>query len=70
MANFSVNGIPLEFSHPSLENGALKKLTVLSTQNKNKTSLHYVEKVMKINLAPHEAIVINCMATVAVYKNE
>ena len=70
LANFSGNGIPLEFSHPSLEAGALKKLTVLSTQNKNKTSVHYVEKVMKINLAPHEAIVINCMATVAVYKNE
>ncbi len=70
LANFSGTGIPLEFSHPSLEHGAMKKLTVLSTQNKNKTSIHYAEKVMKITLSAHEAIVITCMTTVPVYQQE
>ncbi len=70
LVNFSETGIPLEFSHPSLEHGAMKKLTVLSTQNKNKTSIHYAEKVMKITLSAHEAIVITCTTKVTACKQE
>ena len=70
LANFHSTGVALEFQHPSLENDAIKKLTVLSTENKTKTSIHYAEKVMKLNLAPHEAVVITCFTTVAEYQQE
>ncbi len=70
LANFSGTGIALEFSHPSLEYSSMKKLTVLSTQNKNKTSIHYAEKVMKITLSPHEAIVITCLTSEAAHQKE
>jgi hypothetical protein len=70
LANFHSTGVALEFQHPSLENDAIKKLTILSTENKTKTSIHYAEKVMKVNLAPHEAVVITCFTTVAAYQQE
>ncbi len=70
LANFHSTGVALEFRHPSLENDAIKKLTLLSTENKSKTGIRYAEKVMKINLAPHEAIVITCLTTVAAYQQE
>ena len=70
LANFSATGILLEFTHPSFEYGAMKKLTVLSTQNKNKTSIHYAEKVMKITLSAHEAIVITCASKMPAYQQE
>ncbi len=63
LANFSGTGIALEFQHPSLEHDNIKKLMILSTENKSKTSIHYAERVMKVNIAPHEAIVITCLTT-------
>ena len=65
LANFSGTGIALEFQHPSLEHDNIKKLSMLSTENRHKTSISYREKVMKVNLAPHEALVITCLTTVA-----
>ncbi|TLU85877.1 MAG: alpha-amylase [Chlorobium sp.] len=70
LANFQSTGVALEFRHPSLENDAFKKFTVLSTEIKNKTSVRYTEKVMAVNLAPHEALVITCMTTLAVFQQE
>ncbi|MEI6639275.1 MAG: alpha-amylase, partial [Chlorobium sp.] len=68
LANFSGTGIALEFQHHSLEDDNIKKLSILSTENKNKKSISYIEKVMKLSLAPHEALVITCVTTVAAHQ--
>lgn len=60
LANFSATGIALEFRHPSFDQNTFKKMNVISTAGGiNKTgNVRYEEKMFKVNLAPHEAIVI------------
>ncbi|NTV05032.1 MAG: alpha-amylase [Chlorobiaceae bacterium] len=61
LANFSATGIAIEFQHPSLDHISIERLNVLSTASEKKTSdVHCAENVTRVNLSPHEGMVITC----------
>jgi glycosidase len=61
LANFSATGIAIEFEHPSIDHIAIERLTIQSTLADKKTSdVHCAENVTRVNLSPHEGIVITC----------
>lgn len=61
LANFSATGIAIEFEHPSIDHIAIERLTLQSTLADKKISdIHCAENVTRVNLSPHEGIVITC----------
>jgi glycosidase len=65
LANFNATGIEVEFLHPAIEEIAVESLQILSTATKHKSSdIHHLGKAILVRLAPHEAVVIICSASV------
>jgi glycosidase len=61
VANFSVTGIDIAFSHPILLNLGYNDISLLSTiESDKKTGIHLAADTMHILLAPHEGVVITC----------
>jgi len=61
VANFSVTGIEIAFSHPSLLNVNYETIGILSTSENDKSpDIHLAADTMQIRLAPHEGVVITC----------
>ncbi|MBM3421932.1 alpha-amylase family glycosyl hydrolase [Chlorobium limicola] len=60
IANFSVTGIEIAFSHPALLLLSHEDIDMLSTMERDKTSIHMAGETMQVRLAPHEGIVITC----------
>ncbi|MBM3162606.1 MAG: alpha-amylase [Chlorobi bacterium] len=63
VANFSVTGIEIAFSHPSLLNVNYENIGMLGTaESDRRTGFHLAADTMQIRLAPHEGVVITCGA--------
>jgi len=61
IANFSVTGIEIAFSHPVLLNLAYEEISLLSTaEGDKKSGPHLAADTLHIMLAPHEGVVITC----------
>jgi glycosidase len=61
IANFSVTGIEIAFSHPVLLNLSYEGIRLLSTaEGDKKNGLHLAADTLQIMLAPHEGVVITC----------
>lgn len=61
LANFSVTGIEVAFSHPALLLLSHEDIDMLSTFERDKNAgLHLAADTMQIRLAAHESLVITC----------